>query len=830
MTKTFINFPETNQVQDFKNIVLMYTENSENDLRDTSEGFRTFCPFCQRNKKNEKTLTVNTVSNKFLCQKCLAKGDAIGFIARLESVSNKEAADKLGGQARESYKAPNSKPTQRPKPNTFAEKNSLEVIEMVCKKWDEAHEDVGHPYLKIKGTKPCPGLRYGLDMNGNDSIVVPFRNFYGKLNTLQYINNKGKYFITGAKQEDSFFSINNIALAKKVYLAEGLATAITIWQALGKGIPVVSFGSVQRMKTVVCAIQEKRPDIEFVVCLDLGEAPIKQARKIKHMKNISFRKPDIKSNGNDFNDMVSKDGQSIDVVSKQLEREYTVPEEMNKKTANFENIILATKTNKLTATKEFQKTNLPPSSLNDIYQEEILSYLFNQKTLDSIIQNGLSANNFEPQRFTGIYQKIMSGIVTTWEQGSPITLSQVAVNSNDNSAEFYRTLKQIESLKPIPLKQLSSRLKQLNQFYSQSKLNALIANVQNNKTSINEKCNFLSNGISDIQGTVATIFPQSHYLSHIIENLLSPKSKPLASGIKSLDRLIGGGFIKGELGILTGGAGAGKSAFALQVADSVAKNGSIVVYVSVEIGAVKLTDRSLKRFSYLQNKKNPSFDIKEGLAEYEKLANNIYLRKGNHSMQVSDIKGIVLSVMQQRKNRNVLLIIDPFQRLGSGNEKIDSNETAKVGMLCSQMKEMATNLEIPILALSDTVKNYKDNKSGEGAGRGSYVIDHTADYVMHLRTSRDPLKAMYGCIPDGQAKEEDPFIELIEKKLSEVSFAEKEGSYALKGVWDKYTCLVTSKVRDGGKFSPLFVYKPAHHYFEDTELWEDILNDNDYHK
>ena len=144
-------------------------------------------------------------------------------------------------------------------------------------------------------------------------------------------------------------------------------------------------------------------------------------------------------------------------------------------------------------------------------------------------------------------------------------------------------------------------------------------------------------------------------------------------------------------------------------------------------------------------------------------------------------------------------------------------------MLCSQIKEMGTDIKIPILALSDTTKGYKDNKSGEGTSRGSYMADHTGDYMMLLRTSRSAIKAIYGDIPSDEDKQEDPFIEKIERKLQEAAYANPKGRYALKSNYEKYASLVTSKVRDGGKFSPLFLYSPAYHLFEDTMLWKNSL-------
>ena len=85
------------------------------------------------------------------------------------------------------------------------------------------------------------------------------------------------------------------------------------------------------------------------------------------------------------------------------------------------------------------------------------------------------------------------------------------------------------------------------------------------------------------------------------------------------------------------------------------------------------------------------------------------------------IRGKLLNI-KYRTKKFVFLVIDPFHRLGSGSEKIDiSNETKKIDTVVSDIKRLAEDLEIHILALGDTVKNHKDNITGEGAGRASLI-------------------------------------------------------------------------------------------------------------
>lgn len=63
------------------------------------------------------------------------------------------------------------------------------------------------------------------------------------------------------------------------------------------------------------------------------------------------------------------------------------------------------------------------------------------------------------------------------------------------------------------------------------------------------------------------------------------KNKPIQrtkTGIGELDRVLGGGFVDGEVVVLAGSPGAGKSSLSLMIANCYAEMGKIVLYVSGE--------------------------------------------------------------------------------------------------------------------------------------------------------------------------------------------------------------------------------------------------------
>jgi DNA repair protein RadA/Sms len=70
------------------------------------------------------------------------------------------------------------------------------------------------------------------------------------------------------------------------------------------------------------------------------------------------------------------------------------------------------------------------------------------------------------------------------------------------------------------------------------------------------------------------------------------KQKRKDVGISELDRVLGGGFVKGSLILLGGDPGIGKSTLMLQISDIIARSGGKILYVSGEESAYQIRIRS----------------------------------------------------------------------------------------------------------------------------------------------------------------------------------------------------------------------------------------------
>jgi replicative DNA helicase len=92
--------------------------------------------------------------------------------------------------------------------------------------------------------------------------------------------------------------------------------------------------------------------------------------------------------------------------------------------------------------------------------------------------------------------------------------------------------------------------------------------------------------------------PDSSPLSRLIQRVDAvadgaPALDTVATGFPSIDRMLGGGFRRGDLIVLGGDVGSGKSALALAIALRMAQDGARVAFFSGEMTTDRLLERAL---------------------------------------------------------------------------------------------------------------------------------------------------------------------------------------------------------------------------------------------
>jgi replicative DNA helicase len=232
------------------------------------------------------------------------------------------------------------------------------------------------------------------------------------------------------------------------------------------------------------------------------------------------------------------------------------------------------------------------------------------------------------------------------------------------------------------------------------------------------------------------------------------KLSGLASGLKDLDRMMGG-LQPSDLIILAGRPGMGKSSLATNIGYNIARawesggvradgqmapslNGGIVGFFSLEMSAEQLATRMIAEQTEIASYKirrgeiAPSdFDrIAEAAREMERIPFYIDETGG---LSIAQLAARARRLKRQRGLD--LLIIDYIQLLQGSSRKAQEGRVQEVTEITTSLKALAKELNIPILALSQlsrAVESRDDKRPQLSDLRESGSIEQDADVVMFV--------------------------------------------------------------------------------------------------
>lgn len=123
-----------------------------------------------------------------------------------------------------------------------------ETVEKIWLSGVAAHPD--HPYLKRKGIQT-----HGVRTTGDGRLMVPLYDADGTLATLQYIDDQGgKLYHPGGQTGGKFWMVGSLDEPGTLFVAEGFATAATIYEATSR--PCVVAYSASNLVPVTGTLRE----------------------------------------------------------------------------------------------------------------------------------------------------------------------------------------------------------------------------------------------------------------------------------------------------------------------------------------------------------------------------------------------------------------------------------------------------------------------------------------------------------------------------------------------------------------------------------------------
>jgi replicative DNA helicase len=225
----------------------------------------------------------------------------------------------------------------------------------------------------------------------------------------------------------------------------------------------------------------------------------------------------------------------------------------------------------------------------------------------------------------------------------------------------------------------------------------------------------------------------------------------IATGLRDLDTKMGG-LQASDLIIVAGRPGMGKTALATNIAYNIAKahraevqpdgtmksvNGGIVGFFSCEMSAEQLATRILAEQTNISSSMIRRGGITE--ADFEKIR-DYSIELQSLPLYVDETGGLSISQLTARARRLKrqkgldMIVIDYIQLL-SGSGKRSDNRVQEVTEITTNLKALAKELNVPIIALSQLsrqVENREDKRPQLADLRESGSIEQDADVVIFV--------------------------------------------------------------------------------------------------
>jgi replicative DNA helicase len=244
-------------------------------------------------------------------------------------------------------------------------------------------------------------------------------------------------------------------------------------------------------------------------------------------------------------------------------------------------------------------------------------------------------------------------------------------------------------------------------------------------------------------------------------------------GLAGLDNKTGG-LKRGEMFVMAGRPGMGKTALALCVARATASAGEPTFFASLEMGDVSLSDRNLADVAFERQRPIPYYDIANGTlndGQARRIIEAARLQR-EWPLTIDPAPGLTVSQIAARARRHKQILERQGRRLGPvivdhmhivrPSNRYSGARVNEVGEISAALKALAKELDVPVIALaqlSRALENRDDKRPTMADLRDSGTIEQDADAIIFVYREAYYLERSTGANAEQEAIRVDRLID-----------------------------------------------------------------------
>lgn len=238
--------------------------------------------------------------------------------------------------------------------------------------------------------------------------------------------------------------------------------------------------------------------------------------------------------------------------------------------------------------------------------------------------------------------------------------------------------------------------------------------------------------------SVVSISAAANKAMESIDQEIRGEVKRLSTGIKAMDRALGGGMKAPQLIIIAGRPAMGKTGLSLTVANNASKAGYAGLYFSLEMGAEELSARLLSAEAAVDGAKIEQADLSDEeinrlIAAQGKIAERPLFIDDTPALNIEQITSRSRGFKERQDIQYI--IVDHIQRMSEPAGMQRANRTVSLGRTVQGLKNLAKSLGVPVIALSQLNRGVEERQNKRpmlSDLRESGEIEQEADVVAFL--------------------------------------------------------------------------------------------------